>query len=308
MPDRRTVDELSIEELEQILRIRKRQARQERLRRLEEDGRRAPGAPITESLPNPDAPEMPYESFVHDEEQPERTKTLGDHLLLGVELLAVVGIVGVLVFAGLQLRNINEEAAEAQAAAPTVDIPTPTPTPIISAVVLPGGHKPPVNGQAEPNYDEVPPSLRPMVEQQFFAPVVAATPSPSQALQINIPSARVNNAPVVQGDGWEQLKKGVAQHIGTANPGEAGNMVLSAHNDIYGQIFRYLDELQPGDEIYVATQTQEFTYRVAYTRIVEPTEVSVMQPTREPIVTLISCYPYFVNTERIVVVGELVQP
>ncbi len=83
-------------------------------------------------------------------------------------------------------------------------------------------------------------------------------------------------------------------------------MVLSAHNDIFGELFRDLDQLEPGDEIQVYTDRGEYTYRVTGTRIVEPTEVSVMDPTPRPTVTLISCYPYLIDTQRIVVFGELV--
>ncbi len=82
-------------------------------------------------------------------------------------------------------------------------------------------------------------------------------------------------------------------------------MVLSAHNDIYGELFRDLDRLQPGDEIRIFTATNEYLYRVTGTQIVEPTEVSVMDPTVRPTVTLISCYPYLIDTQRIVVFGEL---
>ena len=64
------------------------------------------------------------------------------------------------------------------------------------------------------------------------------------------------DAPVVQGDGWDELKKGVAQHIGSANPGEAGNVVLSAHNDVYGELFRNLDKLQPGDQVILYSAAQ----------------------------------------------------
>jgi len=42
-------------------------------------------------------------------------------------------------------------------------------------------------------------------------------------------------------------------------------------------------------------------------RIVEPTDVSVMAPTSKPIVTLITCYPYRVDTHRLIIIGELVQ-
>jgi sortase A len=81
--------------------------------------------------------------------------------------------------------------------------------------------------------------------------------------------------------------------------------VLSAHNDIYGEIFRYLDDLEAGDEIILQTVGKEYVYRVAHWRVVPPTEVNVMEQTSDPIATLISCYPYLVDSQRIVVVAEL---
>lgn len=309
MRDRRSVDDLTIEELEQILRIKKREARLSRLAHYEHIGRRRGDLPPPDEEAPVEADEgdpqgVAFRSFIYDDE--DRGRTARDRLLLAVELVAALGLVAVLVFAVLVLRDINRESAEAQAEQ-VAALPTPSPTPLISAVVLPGGHTPPTDPEgARPNYGEVPARLRPLVEQQFAGPVSVPTPGPGQAIRIRIPAIGVD-APVVQGDGWEQLKKGVAQRIGTANPGEPGNMVLSAHNDIYGEIFRHLDQLQEGDEIIVQTQTREYVYRVSYSRIVEPTEVSVMDPTREPIITLISCYPYLVNSDRIVVVGELVE-
>ncbi|MGB4677563.1 MAG: sortase [Aggregatilineales bacterium] len=307
MRDRRSVDDLTIEELEQILLMKKREARLARLERYKRTGRRRGDLPLPYEPPTgaDDAEPLPYHSYLDDEPAPRR-RTTRDTLLLTVEVLAVVGLLAVLVFTALSLRGINREAAQEQAEA-VAALPTLEPTPLIRAVVLPGGHTPPTDGQAaRPNYDEVPARLRPLVEQQFTIPVIAETPTPGQAVRIRIPAIGVDS-PVVQGDGWEQLKKGVAQHLGTANPGEAGNVVLSGHNDIYGEVFRDLDKLQPGDEVILYTQTREFVYRVAHTRIVPPTEVSVMDPTREPIVTLISCYPYRINTDRIVVVAELVE-
>jgi sortase A len=316
MPDRRAVDDLSIEELEQILRIRKRDARMERLRRFEQLGRRpADGSPVEDVPDQPSADEaesasIAYESFVYGAKASGRSwrdRTLRDNLLLAVELLAAAGLVAIMATAALSLRNLNQEAASAQAES-LANVPTPTATPIITTVVLPGGHTPPTDpGGAQPNYDEVPQYLRPLVEQQFAGPVIVPTPGPTGAISLRIPALGVN-APIVQGDGWEQLKKGVGQHIGTADPGQAGNVVLSAHNDIYGEIFRHLDELQPGDDIFIGTLSQEYHYQVAYYHIVPPTQVDVMDPTSEPIVSLISCYPYLVNSDRIVVAGELVSP
>jgi sortase A len=111
----------------------------------------------------------------------------------------------------------------------------------------------------------------------------------------------------VQGDDWETLKLGVGHHLGSANPGERGNMVLSAHNDIYGEIFRYLPDMELEDEIIVHTLTRTYRYVVKARRIIAPTQVEVMDPTREPVVTLISCYPYLIDTQRIVVIGELIE-
>jgi sortase A len=113
------------------------------------------------------------------------------------------------------------------------------------------------------------------------------------------------DAPIVQGDGWEQLKKGVGQHVGTADPGKRGNVVLSAHNDIFGEIFRHLDQLEPGDEVVVYTNQRAYTYIVNGSDVVEPTAVEVMAATSNPTLTLISCYPYLVDNKRIVVTARL---
>lgn len=172
-------------------------------------------------------------------------------------------------------------------------------------MVLPSGHTPPTSpGGARPNEDEIPAHLRPLV--QSVGEVDIPTPSPEQARSLWIPALWSQPAPVVQGDGWEQLKKGIGQHLGTANPGEAGNVVVSAHNDIFGELFRELDRLQPGDEVYVSTSSREYLYRVTGLEIVGPTDVSVMEPTARPTITLISCYPYLVDNQRIVVFAELV--
>jgi len=82
-------------------------------------------------------------------------------------------------------------------------------------------------------------------------------------------------------------------------------VVLTAHNDVYGELFRDLDQLQPGDNIIVYTQQRQFVYVVERTAIVEPTAVEVMASTGSPTVTLISCYPYLVDSQRIVVFARL---
>jgi sortase A len=193
--------------------------------------------------------------------------------------------------------DLNQEVAAALRPA------TPEPTPLLMAVVLPAGHTPPdAQGNTRPNEAEIPEHLRPMMQSLANLPI--PTPSVEQAVRIEIPSISID-APVVQGDGWEQLKKGVAQHVGSANPGQPGNVVLSAHNDVYGELFRNLDRLQPGDVVKLFTAQRQYQYVVDRTQIVEPTAVEVMASTGAPTVTLISCYPYLVDKQRIVVFARL---
>ncbi len=230
-----------------------------------------------------------------------RTSRL-DRVLLAVEILAVLGLVYIF-FNGLSvLDTLNKELSAAFQLGGEAG-----PAAISGPVVLPSGHTPPgAGGAARPNEAEIPEHLRPQM-QAYLASLQAPTPGPEQALGIRIERIGVN-APVVPGDDWEALKRGVGQHIGSADPGQNGNLVLSGHNDIYGEVFRHLDELQPGDEIVIFTASRTYTYKIVETRIVAPTAVEVLAPTPQATLTLISCYPYRVDTQRIVVIGELSTP
>jgi len=216
-----------------------------------------------------------------------------DRFLFGIELLAIIGLVSVVMSGLSALGALNRTVAAA------LQQPTLEPTPMIREVVLPDGHTPPDSpGGARPNEAEIPLHLRPIWQSLSNLP----TPAPviEQAIRIQIPSIGVD-APIVQGDGWEQLKKGVAQHIGTPNPGENGNIVLSGHNDVYGEVFRDLDRLSPGDSIVLFTNQRQYTYNITATQMAEPTAVEMMAPTSDARVTLISCHPYLVDIHRIVV-------
>ncbi len=291
MKDRRSIDDLSIEELQRALAEKKREAREARLARYRQTGR-ALHVPAGQLLTAPDVV------------RPRRVRRsplrrVLDFLLLVVEVGAVVGLVYVIYNGSAILRELNQEVAAVMSS----NLPTVAPTPIVRAVVLPSGHTPPTAPDGgQPNDDEIPASLRPLV--QSLPPPIIPTQGPTQALRLVIPAIDVDKL-VVQGDTWEQLKKGVGQHLGTADPGQPGNVVLSAHNDIYGEIFRHLDRLEPGDEVQLYTASQIFTYIVTGTRVVEPTEVSVMDATAHPSLTLISCYPYLIDDERIVVFADL---
>jgi sortase A len=137
-----------------------------------------------------------------------------------------------------------------------------------------------------------------------ITPLPVPTRGPEQAVRIEIPALGVD-APVAEGVDWDSLQRGAGHLVGSSNPGERGNCVISAHNDIFGELFRDLPELALGDEVLVHTASQAHRYVVTQKRIIEPTEVSVLEPTSSPVVTLVSCYPYGIDTHRIVVIGEL---
>jgi len=285
---RRSVEDLSADELRRLLVEKRRSERNLRLQSFRRTGRVLPIAP-------PSDPGLAHPGSRGTVDKPR--KNWFDHVLLVIEIAALVGL-GYLLFNGFSLlRNLNNEVTT------SFIQPTLTPTAVIQAVVLPSGHTvPDAAGSVSFNESEIPEHLRPIM--QSLAAMPLPTPGPQQAVRIQIPAIGVD-APVVQGDGWEQLKKGVGQHLGTPNPGENGNLVLSAHNDVFGQIFRQLDVLEIDDEVIIYSNQRAYVYRVNQTQIVEPTQVEVLANTKEPIVTLISCYPYMVDDQRIVVTAIL---
>lgn len=301
MADKRTVDELSIEELERILLMKKREARARQWQRLAREGRviepSLPQERPEEELPyleGPFAPVRPEPLTGQKFPSPGRRinwSQLRETVLLTLEIGALIGLIVILILSFTNVRLLNREVAQA------LEAPTPTPTPVIDVAILPGRPIPPSS--------DIPPAYRDLIKPAATA-IPIPTPRPGAPTRIVIPAIGVD-APVVEGDGWEELKRGVGHHIGSANSGERGNMVLSGHNDIFGEVFRDLDKLDLGDEIIVYAGDVPYRYIVKAKRIVEPTDVSVMAPTTKPIVTLITCYPYRIDTHRLVVVGELAQ-
>lgn len=304
MAHRKSPEELSVAELERLLYARKRAEREQRLRRAHAEGRVViPDPDRQDTDDEPDAA-LIASSLAAGSRRPF-WGWLADRGLLLVELAAGVALVVILASLWATNRQLNRELAQVQASqSQALALPTPTATPAIGVALLPGGHRPPIDGQApEPGEaGGIPEHLLPIVNA--YVPPPIPTPGPETARRLEIPALN-GDYPIVQGDDWEQLKKGIGQYIGSGQPGKDGNVVLSGHNDIYGEPFRYLDRLQAGDEIIVSTERRAYTYVVDQIQVVDPTDVWVMAPTDHPQLTLISCYPYRVNTRRIVVFATL---
>lgn len=143
-------------------------------------------------------------------------------------------------------------------------------------------------------------ALNEAAQRQQARAVYAAA---ANARRLQIPAIGVDSAVY---EGWDEatLRRGVGQRPGSPPPGEPGNLLLSAHNDIHGAIFRHLDRLQPGDALYISTENVLYTYVVRDVLVVSPESIWVTLPTAEATVTLISCYPYLLDTQRIVVFAD----
>jgi len=136
MPRRKAPEDMSVEELRRLLIEKRRGKRRERLEHFKRTGRvvavepddLASSAPVVDTLEETsDQPQVPV----------SKRRRVIDRILLAVEVLAVVGLVGVLISGFGILQDLNAEVAAA------LIQETFTPTPLVMAVVLPSGHVPP---------------------------------------------------------------------------------------------------------------------------------------------------------------------
>lgn len=175
---------------------------------------------------------------------------------------------------------------------------------------------------------EAPPASETTSPAPSSGPPAAAAP-PSQppaavfipAIQVAAPVTEVKSG-IVERDGltlrrWETAAYAAGYHRGSAVPGAPGNTVISGHNNALGAVFRRLDQLRPGDAILVtAADGRAYPYRVTDSVIVQeegvPLEVrrrnaGYMAPTEDHRLTLISCWPYWTNTHRVIVTAQLIR-
>jgi sortase A len=151
------------------------------------------------------------------------------------------------------------------------------------------------------------------------------TPQPQPPTRLAIPKIGVNSSirPVslrIEGDPnnptttWEEFTTGVAHYRDSANPGEAGNIILLGHNNTHGEVFRRLSEMATGDTIFVYTLDRRFSYVVIETDVVRAVGATAQDkrahsyylgPKPDQTLTLVSCWPYATYTHRVYVVAEL---
>ena len=124
---------------------------------------------------------------------------------------------------------------------------------------------------------------------------------------IKIPKMGIE-LPIILGANSTNMRKGAVHLTETSYPigGNNTNSVIAAHRGYGGaQLFRYIDKLDYGDEIYIQNFREELIYVVYEIKLVTPDAIDelAIQPAKD-IITLITCHPYRVNTQRYIVKAE----
>ena len=141
-------------------------------------------------------------------------------------------------------------------------------------------------------------------QQNSSSPASTPAASDDGLTRLSIPRISLD-AVIVEGISYRKLAIAPGHIPGTPLPGEAGNSVISAHRDTF---FRHIYELKKGDDVIVRRLGKVYTFTVTGKKITNPDDVSVMRPTTESQLTLITCYPtYYIGPapERLVIFAKL---
>ena len=150
-------------------------------------------------------------------------------------------------------------------------------------------------------------------ELNSLVPAAAVGYGPSTITRIVIPKIKVDRKVVEVGwtleqlDGqqvavWDVAKYAVGHHEGTANPGQAGNIVLAGHSGGGAYPFNDLYYLAPGDTILLWSNGQQYKYTVSQHLVVDEIGPNVtldqrranahyIEPAKDEVVTLVTCWP-----------------
>jgi sortase A len=123
--------------------------------------------------------------------------------------------------------------------------------------------------------------------REYEASLAAAGEPPLGVLRIDGLDIAV---PVYDGTEEETLHRGVGRVRGTARIDAVGNLGIAGHRDSF---FRPLKDIREGELIELRTAGGTVTYSVSSISIVEPEDVSVLAPTPERTLTLVTCYPFY---------------
>lgn len=113
---------------------------------------------------------------------------------------------------------------------------------------------------------------------------------------------------VAEGVAIGTLRHAVGHVPGTALPGQKGNVALAGHRDL---AFRRLRDVREGDTMRLVTPAGSYDYVVESAAVVGPERADLLDPTPQPTLTLVTCYPFFMvgpAPQRFVVRARLLSP
>lgn len=122
---------------------------------------------------------------------------------------------------------------------------------------------------------------------------------------------------IVEGVELRWLQEGPGHFPQTPMPGQAGNAALAGHRTTFKAPFNRIDELEPGDQVFVETLQGQFTYEVMAQPaeagepakghyIVDPYATEILDDKGDNRLTLMACHPKYSARQRIVVEAMLV--
>jgi sortase A len=238
------------------------------------------------------------------------------------------------IVATTETNRVDTETVISSTETTLVPTETPTPTPTPTTQVFPAGWStatpaPTTTPTQTRSLTATPQTTQQSVPQPASAPQKPKRPAgPPPAAgppeRLVIPAIELDSTVIPVGwhvieDGgsqysiWQVADDAVGWHNTTVYPGHAGNIVLNGHHNIQGQVFRYLVDVEVGDQILVHTEDRIYHYAVAEKHILkekgEPPEVRQknakwIAPTQEERLTMVTCWPYTNNTHRLVVVAK----
>ena len=110
---------------------------------------------------------------------------------------------------------------------------------------------------------------------------------------------------IVEGTATDDLQKGPGHYPTTAIPGQGRTVAIAGHRTTYGAPFKRIDAIGIDDQLTVEMPYGVFTYSVSRTRIVEPTDVQIVDDVGRERLVLTACHPLYSAAQRYAVFAEL---
>lgn len=120
------------------------------------------------------------------------------------------------------------------------------------------------------------------------------------------------NAPIVQTNNEEYgLSMGAWLIPNSSTPDKEGNTIITGHRFKYlppsNLTFYLFHKLEEGDIVSVLWKNDTYFYKIREIKIVENTDLSILKPSKEPILTMFTCHPIYSTKNRLVIVADLIK-